>query len=128
MDNDTLWANFYGAVCYYIEQNSVDVDDTKFSLVDDGHKNITFATWTYDFKQPSNDILQAYNLVDAQGAALRKIQADAFQARRQPGMTTTQRDSIAKRKLATGDMIFNRTSKRLEIFIDDTWLGIATVS
>lgn len=126
MDDNTLWANFYGAVCYYIEQNGADPDDAQFSLMDQGDKKISITTWSYDFKQPTNDILQAYNVADAQASAITKAQSDALQARRFPGMTTTQRDRILKRKLVTGDMIFNRTSKRLEIFIDDSWLGIAT--
>jgi hypothetical protein len=127
MDDDTLWANYYGAVCHYIEQNGADPDDTQFSLVDGGDKKIRIATWTYNFQQPSDDTLRDFKLADVQASAIGKAQSDAIQARRLPGMTDTQRDRIAKRKLANGDVIFNRTTKRLEIFIDDSWHGIATV-
>jgi hypothetical protein len=127
MDDDTLWTNFYAAVCYYIEQNGAEIDDTKFSLVDRGDKKTQIVTWAYAFPQPSNKTLQEYKVDDVQDSVTRKSQPDQIQAKRLVTVTETNKGRLPKRKITDGDLIYNQTKKRLEIFIDDAWHGIALV-
>jgi hypothetical protein len=128
MDDDTLWANYYAAVCHYIEQNGGVPDDTQFSLVDPGDKKTQIATWKYDFPQPCNDNLQKFNVVDFQDSVECKTLPCQLEATRLLKVTDSQKERLQKRKFVDdGDVVYNQTTKRLEIFFDDAWHGIALV-
>jgi hypothetical protein len=124
-----LQTNFYGACLKYatdfapvsnpdelLKANFIPNPDQKSQ--DDPNYLYQIVQWNHSSPQPTNDQLMQYTV----DQAVFDYEADTVLPAKMikiPKWTEAEKKRVPKRKLEEGDIIYNKTTKRLEIFRDD---------